>query len=448
MSISSQSVFLFLLTLSVYGVEFSLEFSSNSVVENESAPGRVNVINATQHTCTLTDVTYRNTPYNMARLADECIDVDYEENKYIFYRYVWEKGESDEAQLLCIRSQDNVLIKDSLVYKPQNLDPPAEDLIDAIRAGSFGANGDINQAVITIQVLSEHVLSSRTYVRFGIEYASGLFATPLPITQNTSVVCFGNVYGRLGENQMKAQVLFCLEGMMPFSSDTRFIFLQGSGLITEDATDMRSKLWNANVACLHGRVLGRFAEGITRDEFLSSETYAAFLGWTFNRDDRSLQKYAALYKNCENVRVPTGISETHNQTIPNAKALPIVHILVQEWSVALFLTWSIALTVLSSVLTCLGNRRNMPDSVFGEQSLAHRWLHEKKSSSSDIESGQSTNHTSKPDRYKWIRWCVMPERQLYLSVKDGELADAVTVTSIDVTEPRDVSKPFEEIGSR
>lgn len=115
----------------------------------------------------------------MARLADDCIDVNYKENSYTFYRSVWEEIGSDQPLPRCIRAEDNILVKDRLLYSRQNLHPNATDFVDAIRANSVGANGDEFQAVITIQVSSKDVIFNRPYDRFDHKYVTGIFATKL-----------------------------------------------------------------------------------------------------------------------------------------------------------------------------------------------------------------------------------------------------------------------------
>lgn len=441
---SSHSLFLFLLTFTAYVVEFTLEFSSNSIVNYVSVPGVVNVINATHKTCPLIDITYRSTGTRMAQLADDCIDVDDKENMYTFYRYVWEKTEFDESFPRCIRTDDNILVKDRLLYSRQNLHPDAIDLVEDIRAGSVGANGDIFQAVISIQVSSKDVIFNRAYDRFGRKYVTGIFATKLA---NKPITCFGNVYGRVGEGQMKVQVSSCLEGSMPFPADSRFIFLLGSGRVVEDAADMKSKPWTTNIACISGRVVANVAEGIGKAAFFSTETYATFIGSKDNRDDVSLQRYAALYKNCEHVRVPRNISESRKQIIPNAKALPVVRVTIKRWALILIVSWPIALVLLSSMLGVVGNCKNMPHTLFGEHDIANRWLHEK-NRALDIEMDASTYEEyeeNEPSEGRRKRSRVKGKKPLYLSVKVGEPKDDVTVTATCMTVTRDASKPFEDL---
>lgn len=243
---------------------------------------------------------------------------------------------------------------------------------------------------------------------------------------------------------MKVQVSSCLEGSMPFPADSRFVFLLGSGRVVEDAADMKSKPWTTTIAGISGRVVANVSEGVGKPVFISTETYTTFLGLTYNRDDISLQKYAALYKNCEHVRIPRGISESRNQIIPNAEALAVVRVTIKWWAIILMMSWPIALALLSSVLIVVGNRKIMPHTLFGEHDIANRWLHEKKSAL-NIEMDASTYEENEPSGGRRKRSCVKEEKPLYLSVKVGEPKDDVTVTATCMTVTREASKPFEDL---
>lgn len=438
---SLASLFLFFLTLSVYAVEFFLEFSSESTTRKVAVPKYLTVFNATGRACDISDVTYNRASVLMIRLATECIDIDYEERLYRFYNYTWTRTSAGAKDIICVRMDDNLLVKGSLVYGKENIDPSdGQQLVRAIRGASSGANGDQNQAFVTINVKNEDVFANYRQPESGFQYVAGLFSVLLIENSTMTIKCYGNVFGRLGEGQMKAEVQLCL------SSDFQFAFMAGSGLIKEDARYMKgNSSWVTPVACVIGNVINDFEARSERIFGFRKEARALFLASIYNPDERSLQRLAALYENCEKVMVPVADIYS-NQTVPRAEVFSSTQVIVQEWAIVLVAACPVLLISLSSTLTAFGNHMKMPKEVHGENAIAARWIRDLK--------GKCHHATEEPSQY-----CdnlqsndssissLNRSRPLYLSVDVGCDRDDLTVTPETTTVKRDKLKPFADVES-
>ncbi|CDF40791.1 unnamed protein product [Chondrus crispus] len=373
----------------------------------------------------------------MINLADSCIDIDYEKNRYKFFRYEWEKTESDDRRPLCVRAQDNILTEGKLIYHQKDLVPEARHFTDALKASSFGANGDKYRAVVAIQVLPEHIHGLQKITIGADTYLTGPLIISVLDSTKMKIRCYGQVYGRVGEGQTKAEIKFCL------SSDSYFVFVSGYGLLTEDADSLTSRPWNVLVACSVGRVVANYSKGIDSSVPFASEARALLLGSVFNPDERSVQRYAALHSNCKDVFIPYN-APSHNQSIPNAKVLTIVHVSVEKWALVMLLACSIVLGSMGCVLNSIANWKNMPKHVFGERALAKRWCREKETQWKD-EVEREPKISGKFNRWNLRRKLFPKNNPLYLSVFVGDLQDDLCITRRETVVTRDKSKTFVDI---
>lgn len=461
---SLTSLFLFLVTLSAYAVEFLLEFSTDSIERTVAIPGNVRVMNASLEVCSFGDAITSNSYYDMIQIADECIDIDPRGRMYVFYKYVWhmktstDSSTSSSKELLCVRSEDNILSNNSLIYSTADIQFREEKEIDDLKAASFGANGDPDQDFIVIQVRSNDIFVSREYMQSGKLITAGYITVQLPSRSGNSIKCYGYVFGRHGANQMLAEISFCIYSQA-------FIYVDGSVLIKEDASVLNQSNWKVEVACMHGRVIRNFAKGL-KSGFLNTDAFAKFLGSVKRPDERSIQKYAALYHNCENVRVPLQYN-AEEKTIPNAMVQTTVTVSVKTWSLVLLCAWSALLAFISILLTSIAKRKKMPDNIFGEQAMARRWMKcsneiprkqtfsERCDESDFAQSGTSRIEDSsisaelessqKPSFLSRLPSIFRKNKPMYLSVVVGHSQDDIAISLSKKYVKRNKQKTFQDV---
>ncbi|CAN8075136.1 unnamed protein product [Agarophyton chilense] len=290
--ISLFSFALILLSISTYAVELVLEFSTNTVVREVSAPEQAHVLDVMNST-------------------------DFAGNFRSSYRYtVYTPYWITEAEAIfprCIDTDDNISAQGEAVYSGKNLDLKRSEFITSLKRNSYAAK-DETQSIITLEANSSHLLTINTYTEThepGI-FNSGVIMKKIPYT---NISCYGNVFGRVGEGQMKVQFLFCLNTYPESEKETDFLFISGTGWIAQDAKKMEEP-WDVKVATTHGIEIRSFRKGVVNSTgVLQILPYAFLLGMTFNRDFFSMQKYAAIFKHCTSINVPNDSSTSEFRVI-------------------------------------------------------------------------------------------------------------------------------------
>ncbi|KAI0560267.1 hypothetical protein FGB62_118g017 [Gracilaria domingensis] len=431
-----------LLSVCTYAIELTLEFSTDSLVKDISKPEVLDIVVNNQGTCGFSEISETLVAEYLARIGDNCVAFSEKDQMYILYAPVWTRqGEAIFPR--CVRTEDNELAREPGLYTNQNLDMVGSSFIDGLKRNSYGSNGDENQSVITIVGKNTDIVAIRRHNYQNQTFNTGPLIIGIP---NTKISCMGNVFGRLGEGQMKAELTLCLDGEWPYNNSTDFLYLFGSAWIPRDSEFMTEN-WEVKIASTHGREIRDFGEGIVSDDLLSHTAFATFLGQSSNRDDQSIQRYALVYKYCELLQVPGPNSVWRRELVPRAKSVRIVRIQIEVWAVILVLCWPFFLCLLVLLTRSFIRKEEVPQFVLGEEEIGRHWSNcirqsRKKLMREDDMQIDEVNKSCGP-------WPNIFGREksncLFLSVDPGEIEDDVTITSVPNHISRSRKKPFASI---
>ncbi|PXF49497.1 hypothetical protein BWQ96_00813 [Gracilariopsis chorda] len=224
----------------------------------------LDVFDAEHPICDLSDVLEQDITAYMARVGDNCVFIN--NSSYILYSHVWVLEGGDKTTR-CVRNDDNVLAQGTVPYSSENLDrnQPSE-LLDNLKMHSYMSKGDAGQSVITIEASNTDVIHYFEYEERNNSIKSGILSINIP---NTSFFCYGNIYGRVGEGQMKAEHEFCLDSPWANNESKTFLFVRGSGWISQDASNMYED-WGVKVPTRNEIEIRKFADGVVSSTSKSS----------------------------------------------------------------------------------------------------------------------------------------------------------------------------------
>lgn len=440
------SLFIAVPTILTYGLEILLEFSSDSVVKEINVPGELFLVPADQGICELNDISTVDIGERMIDFAHQCITLDEDTGTYKIYKANWEVTDSNVFPS-CVKTNENILINGSSPYDESTWITDEVLLEDADVSKLDSGPKSVN-AVLLIQVNSSHVFFQRTF--FNDQHITGGYRAQIP---DSEIACFGNIFGRVGEGLIKLENRICIRGSWPFTDDTDLIFFPGTGIVYEDVANISTRDWSAPVVGtdFNGvKGLRKFAKGVTSEKFSSIETYMVFLGLTNNRDHRSLQRYAILFRECGLVNVPKLGAIPRYERVPNANSAPDVRVAVTKWALCIVIFWPALLLSLKFILWFYMQRHSLPKNVYGEKEIASLWYLDQENDcnptgtinqeSSDSESIIDIEDNSR----KVFNWGGRGT-QLYLSVDDSNHLDKILVTTSPKEIRRDKSKNFRSL---
>ncbi|KAI0558493.1 hypothetical protein FGB62_206g010 [Gracilaria domingensis] len=163
--------------------------------------------------------------------------------------------------------------------------------------------------------------------------------------------------------------------------------------------------WTTAVAFEVRTRIPRYFKGI-REERLDSNAnasaYASFLARTFPQDAINLNKYAIVYRYCDQITLPVPNGTSWEEEYEFASSKVRVTATVEEWGMALVACWVVVVTVAQLLVSLVAARKKMPNNVLGEQQILRRWAEE--------------NNAREVDR----------EGEAFLSVEDGSKSDRIT----------------------
>lgn len=441
--LSFLSMIVVLISLFTYAIELILEFSTDSFVVNISKPEVLEVQVENHGTCTLGEVTDVLAAEYMSQVGNNCVVYSEEDQMYTLYAPLWVR-EGGRIALRCIQTDDNELAREAALYANENLARVQSDFVDEMRKHSYGANGDKNRYLITITARSTDVLAAAKRTQRDGNFVTGPLVVKIP---NTAISCIGNVHGRIGDGQMKAELHFCLKGGWPSNDQTDFIYMLGSALIPEDAKSMNAD-WEVKIAISHGREIKDFGKGIVSGGLFRYEAYGAFLGLTTNQDVHSIQRYAIVYKYCDVIKIPGRNSIWERRLEPKAKSVSSVRVQVKDWAIILIVSWPLFLCILVGLTQLYSRGRELPQMVSGEDNIAMQWYSDLRRRRKRFHDDEETETGKRPETCVTCRpfFCKKKSKDLFLSVDPGPFEDRVTVTSSPKIVPRTMKKPFESIG--
>lgn len=450
-SVSFLQVVVILLILGTYAIEIVLEFSSDSVAILMNVPGEMRVLPAEEKTCGVGATSSSRIVEHMINFASECIVIDEENKNYYMYKANWEVIGSLVVPK-CLKTDANILTKGPVPYNETNW------IYDQLTGHSddfptFGQGPHSPQGLFTIKVTSEDV-----YIRpedWIEDHVDGTYRALLP---SLKITCHGILCGQKGEKLLRLENKICTRtSSSPASNDADIIFVTGTAVAYSDIADFEKTSWKVSIianAFFGVQGIRDFSGVITGRKAFSPDAFMMFLGRTHNRDHRSLQKYAIIYKNCDFVQVPSINARPRVETVPNATSALLVRAEVQEWAVTLVATWSLILVFIRVVLGIVVRRQSLPRSLQGEEAMAKLWFNDKvrgKVSEADCDLGEPNARASgssmpmrgsQQPKKRWNLFRKVVHVQYYLSVKEGLEMDDITVTEGPRRIERDTTKAF------
>eukprot|EP00178_Gracilaria_changii_P022092 TRINITY_DN6546_c0_g2_i1.p1 TRINITY_DN6546_c0_g2~~TRINITY_DN6546_c0_g2_i1.p1 ORF type:complete len:511 (-),score=49.40 TRINITY_DN6546_c0_g2_i1:19-1485(-) len=411
---------LFALTLVAYSVELGLEYAVDSRAIRYPVKGNVTRVQYDTGVCSLRRLGTNNNLRNTATIAEQC--VSFIDGTYRFYRPTWVKGEHRNFDVICEPVQQNLLYEADGVYNEAFASDGAAEmraLINALTASSHKSFGDSRHPLVVINVTSADVFQRNTFFTPEAQFFTSLFVKRMA---GASMQCLGFTLGRRDEDTMLVQMQGCADsfsdkGSMVLTTGTSFV---GVGSQVEDNGSLE---WSTQIALeMRMRVPYYFRD--VADNRSSSQAnataYASFLSRSFPRDLINLNKYAIVYRFCDQLPVPVPNGNFWEEEHEFSRSYERVTTTVEEWGIILVACWVVIVTLVSFLVTVVALYRRMPDKVFGEKHLLRRWAEE--NVGEDL--GEETSNDA------------------FLSVKEGVEVDHITATLWSRTVLRDKTKNF------
>eukprot|EP00178_Gracilaria_changii_P021604 TRINITY_DN640_c0_g1_i12.p1 TRINITY_DN640_c0_g1~~TRINITY_DN640_c0_g1_i12.p1 ORF type:complete len:487 (+),score=50.76 TRINITY_DN640_c0_g1_i12:410-1870(+) len=370
------AVVLFLITMIAYAVDVSLEYAVDS--EAIRYPIRENVTRVEYQTgmCTAEALVGATTHIrDMQAIAQRCVVL--EDDVYRFYRPLWVRNSDGEVTFLCENVEGNKLYEGVGIYHFNSTSGEADmiKLKQALSQNSQKAIGDGVFSLFVVNVSSKDIFMSQPLASQSGAFSNSYFLTKIG---NTGVQCGGFVAGDEEQNVLIVQVVGCSSG---FHNNGSLVITFGTSLVTDGLEDgaLGSAEWITQVAFELRTDIPHYFRGVPME---SSETkanalaYASFLSRVFARGDINLNKYAILYRFCDEMQVPVLNGTSWSEEYEFARSEMRVTATVEQWGVVLAACWVVVVTVARVLVSRFANRRNMPNNVFGERQILRRWAEE------------------------------------------------------------------------
>ncbi|PXF46061.1 hypothetical protein BWQ96_04161 [Gracilariopsis chorda] len=420
----SLSITLVILTLAAYAVEIGLEFATNSRSTRVPIAGKVTRLNYTENICGLDTIIYPGNIERLINLADKCII--FENEMYRLYRPIWITNPEVPFQPLCEPTPGNLLaesmeVYDSLEGKGEEAALEIEKLRRIMHDHSYKANAEEGRSFFTLSINSTNVIAKSLHQTSSSDvFLYAVFMKPLG---DTSVKCYGNVYGRRGSGMMRLMMFACVNGL---NQNSTLAYALGTSLVEKDVGEI-DKDWSTVIAVENRRSVYRFARGVIDDRLqTNAAAYAAFIADARPQDKIRLNKYAIAYRNCEQLSLPSRNAESWEEHISASSSRPQNVATVELWALILVLAWVIIVTVSRFLVHSAADRMGMPNRIFGEHQIVCLWLKDKQ----------------KERRADYDDNSVETYKKGYLSVENGELKDSITATKSPRYVDRDRRKKF------
>lgn len=440
--------FWFFLVVCFYTVEILFEFSSHAVTRVRTTAERLQVYNASFPTCGAVDVLREFVAPRLTEMALTCVDLTDEE--YTVYKPLWIKSENRVAvSARCVKIPDNILSRGGRIYKDRRYSEGSPswnavgDLIKAVKASAWNTAGEPDTAFLVLSISNQNILGTLNMAEGGSTIKTGLFS--IHISQ-TFRVCAGSIVGKLGEGVMQVALYSCIER----KNNRVFNYLQVSGTapVFLDASVMDTEPWTVQVVARFGIAIQNFTAGVLSSEeelgFTKPIGLGGMLSLAAGKDSDSINKYAAVYKHCDQIRVAQSMDSVSWQNVKHARTEEMITVSVLEWGLALVICWSLLLWMTSASVLVFADRHGMPKSVDGEVHIALRWAKHEDTELS-VQQGHAEETQGASSRPKVGKSFAFPVRNVFLNVVVGKDHDDVVACQLPANSSRDQSKPFKRV---
>lgn len=451
-----RSILFALLVTCVYVVEMAFEFSSEGVPEVPTLAQRP-VYNASYSACdAFRWPSTKVAPY-MASMAKSCVDLS--DNEYTLYRPVWIKTESQVIgqTVHCAKVPKNVLRKGERIYKDRRFTEgtpswdAAVDMVAALKANSSRLNDDGDSSLVIMSISTNNVL-------FSGPTAGAIFQEDPSTTSNSAdrpalvlvrvrsrtsnLFCGGLIHGGVGDKVFKIRMYGCFQES---TSGLHYLQVQGTAPVFVDPDRMESEYWTVNVAVYLGIAIRDFARGVINPSgnisLLNLVTYTRVISATGGKDSDSLNRYAAIYKHCDLLKVAVPKDNIQLQDVEYVLEKQRITVSLAEWGLTLMICWSFTLWIVARILLTIATRKGMPKAVGGEIGISRRWATQE-----DMKQNISSPKQSQGSPYKrWFHCNIFSQsKQTFLNVELGTKYDDIVASRTPTPTIRDMSKPFSE----
>lgn len=446
-------VFWTLLVTCFYAVEILFEFSLDASSQRSMRSERMLVYNASYSACGSFNWLPTAVAYDMSTMAKSCVDLT--EKEYILYRPTWIREESSQQsqRSFCAKVPRNELRRGKLIYEDRcftegspSWDAVA-DILAALRTNASSSNDYQKTSLITISVSSQHIFLSEN-LQFSANrstaensYRTALLNVVFP-SKTSFVLCGGLIYGAVGEGIFKIIMYSCLENS---SSGLHYMQVSGTASVFLDVEFMETEQWTVDVATYFGIAIRNFTRGVLSSnhnkDFVQTVIYASMLSAVYGKDSDSLNQYAAIFKHCDLLKVAQPWDRAEWQEVQDVNLEKEFTVLFSRWGLVPVICWTITLWVTARFLLRFADRKEMPDSIEGEISIAQRWA-----TREDDKRDQLFTSAQHESSRRWIhRFTCSPSAQAYLNVAAGSDFDDIVASRAPIQISRDTSKPFKKV---
>lgn len=245
---------------------------------------------------------------------------------------------------------------------------------------------------------------------------------------------------------MQVALFSCIER----KNKSTFNYLQVSGTapVFKDASVMDEEPWTVLVVAQFGIAIHDFTAGVLDSEEELGFTYpvgfSGVLSLAAGKDLDSINKYAAVYKHCDQILATQSTDSVSWQNVKNAKAERIITISISDWLLALVLCWSVLIWMTSASALVFADRHGMPKAVDGEVYIALRWARQEDTEVNDnqakVEERQIASSKSKIGKI-----FTLLVSDVFPNVDEGMDHDDVVACRLPARVSRDRSKPFRQL---
>lgn len=441
-----------LLVTCFYAVEIMFEFSSDATSQLTAHSERFLVYNASYSSCDPSDLFQSFLAVRLTEMAISCVDVT--EIEYVLYRPVWfrdvSSGENNAAEAaLCVKIPQNVLQRGERIYKDRRFGEGSpswdavSDLIEALKVNAWSADGDKDRALVVLPVLSADIYYTVTYTlpENNLYQRASLLVVQVP--SRPGAMCGGFVVGTVGDDLSRVAMTACIANS---TSGYHYLEIHGTATVPLDPDRVEKEIWNVDVSIYFGIAIRNFTDRVfdpnDKGAFAKVIAYGGMLSIAAEKDDKSLNKYAALYKHCNLFKVPEPMDAIQWRKVEFAKAEEVITVSLSEWGLIMVVAWSLSLWVVAYCLLGIADRKGMPKAVEGELDIARRWAARENSTLIPDSTGLREESPLK----RWIyRFRGSQVRQAFLNVEVGSDCDDIVASRIPERILRDCSKPFKDL---
>lgn len=408
-------------------MEILFEFSSDANPQMSVQLERMLVYNASYSACGSLNWLPTRVANHMSTMAKSYVELTEEE--YILYHPMWIKEESSQQsqRAFCTKVPRNELRRGKRIYKDHRFTEGSPswdataDIVAALRTNASSANDFQDTSLTIISVSSNNIFLSRNLQisanQSSVEglYRTALLLVPIP-SKTSSLLCGGLIYGAVGEGVFRVIMYSCMENS---TSGLHYMQVSGTAPVFLDAGLMQNDTWTVDVATYFGIAIRNFTKGVFSSrndvDFAKMLIYASMVSAAHGKDAESLNQYAAIYKHCDLLKVAEHWDSAEWREVEHILPEEKITVLLSEWGLALVISWSITLWVTAKLLLCYANRREMPDAVEGETSIAQRWARKENNKQGQV--CTSTQHN--PSKRWFQRFFCNASAQAYLNVVAG-----------------------------